>query len=157
MFLSIIVISCSNDNEAGVIPSNSIVLSASLNGTNEVPANTSTAKGTAYLIYSKTTKVFTIKINYSGLAPTMALIHKETVNNENPIVFTVGKYFDYENPTNALPLIDFTSPHLTTEQETELLTNQYYINLYSSAFPDGEIRGQLINSNLDGSGNKNLY
>lgn len=153
-FLYTVGTSCSNnDDDATILASDDIVLTASLNGTNEATTNSSTAKGVAYLIYSKTTKVFTINVSYSGLAPTMALIHKKTENKADPIVFTIGKYTDYykTNSANALPTINFTSPPLTTEQEADLLTNKYYVKLCSIAYPEGDIRGQLINSNLDGN------
>lgn len=154
-FLYTIGISCSNNEDATILAPDDIVLTASLNGSNEVPTNTSTAKGVAHVTYSRTTKVFTINVSYSGLAPTMALIHKKKENNTDSIVFTIGKYTDYYSPdgnsATVLPTINFTSPPLTTEQETELLTNKYYVNLYSYAYPEGHIRGQLINSNLDGN------
>lgn len=154
-FVYTIGISCSNNDDATILAPDDIVLTASLNGTNEVQKNSSTAKGVAYVIYSKTTKVFTIDVSYSGLAPTIALIHKKIENNPAPIIFTIGKYTDYYttngNSANALPVIKFTSPALTTEQETDLLTNKYYVKLCSNAYPEGDISGQLINSNLDGN------
>lgn len=156
-FLCTIGISCSNNDDATLLDSEDIVLSASLNGTNQEPKNSSTAKGVAYVIYNKSTKVFTINISYSGLAPTIALIQKKTGNNPNPIVFTIGKYTDFystnTNTADALPPINFTSTPLTNEQEADLLSNKYYVNLYSSAYPEGDIRGLLINSNLDGNFN----
>jgi len=154
-FLYTIGISCSNNDDAAILAPDDIVLTASLDGANETPTNSSTAKGVAYVIYSKTTKAFSINVSYSGLAPTMALIHKKTEKNPDPIVFTIGKYTDYYstngNSANALPTINFTSPPLTTEQEADLLANRYYVKLCSIAYPEGDISGQLINSNLDGN------
>lgn len=148
LFFFIIGVSCSSDDDK-ILSSDNLVFTASLNGTNEVPTNASKAKGTTYLIYNKTTKIFTINIAYSGLIPTMALIQKSVINVPEPIIFTVGNFSNYynSNKTDTLPNIHFTSPVLTPEQEADLLANRYYVNLYSNAYPDGEIRGQLINAN----------
>lgn len=150
LFFIITGISCSSDDDK-ILSSDTLVFSASLNGTNEVKTNISAAKGTSYLIYNKTTKIFTINIAYSGLTPTMAVIQKSVVNFPNQIIFTVGDFSNdnsfYNDKPDTLPNIHFTSPVLTTEQETDLLANRYYVNLYSSAYPEGEIRGQLINAN----------
>jgi hypothetical protein len=40
--------------------------------------------------------------------------------------------------------ISYTSAALTPEQEADLMANLYYVNLHSSTFTAGEIRGQLV-------------
>lgn len=146
----IIGVSCSTDDDK-VLSTDTIIFSASLDGTYGAPTNTSTAKGTTYLIYNKTTKIFTINIAYSGLIPTMAVIQKRVANLPDLIVFIVGDFSNSYSSDGSTPEvlsnIHFTSPVLTSEQETDLLANRYYVNLYSSAYPEGQIRGQLINAN----------
>jgi hypothetical protein len=142
-FVFFIIISCSNNNDDNSSP---VIVSfdATLNGASEVPPNSTTmATGTATLSYNKTTKVFTLNVNYSGLTPTDGHIHVGAVGADGPVVFPL---------TSLTSPISFTSPALTTAQETDLLSNLYYVNLHTTAFPGGEIRGQLITANPAGTG-----
>ncbi|MTH17613.1 CHRD domain-containing protein [Flavobacterium sp. LC2016-01] len=136
--------SCSSNDDDPTPPAPVIVtFNATLNGTSEVPANASTATGTATLSYNKTTKIFTLNVTYTGLTPTMGHIHKGAVGTSGPIVFPF---------TNITSPFSYTSAALTAEQETDLLANNYYVNLHTEAFTAGEIRGQLITDNPNGSG-----
>ncbi len=129
-FLSIII-SCDKDD---LLTSN-VTYTATLTGAKEVPANTSTAVGTATLVYNKTTKIFTIAIVYSGLTPTGGHIHKGAVGSNGGVVFGF---------TNLASPISYTSVALTAEQEADLNAGLYYVNLHTAAIPSGEIRGNLV-------------
>lgn len=138
--------SCSNsdDNDDYIPPTPIIVtFNATLNGASEVPANTSTATGTATGSYNKTTKVLTVNVTYTGITPTMGHIHVGAVGVNGPVVFPF---------TNLMSPISYTSPALDATQEADLLANNYYVNLHTSAFSGGEIRGQLTTANPGGSG-----
>jgi len=144
LLLLFIGISCSNSDDNSSPPAPVIVtFNATLNGTSEVPANTSTATGSATGSYNKTTKVLTVSLTYTGITPTMGHIHVGAVGVSGPVVFPF---------TNLMSPISFTSPALTVAQETDLLANNYYVNLHTDAFPAGEIRGQLTTANPGGSG-----
>ena len=39
---------------------------------------------------------------------------------------------------------NFVSQPLTAEQEEELKAGSYYVNIHSTSYPGGELRGQLI-------------
>lgn len=138
-------ISCNSDYGNNSNPTPIIVtFNATLNGSNEVPPNTTTsAYGTAVLYFNKTTKILTLTVTYTGLTVTDAHIHKGAVGVDGPIVFPIS---DLISPMN------YTSVALTASQEADLLANLYYVNLHSAAFPGGEIRGQLITTNPGGSG-----
>jgi hypothetical protein len=138
-----IIPSCSNDDDDPVPTPVIVSFNATLDGASEVPANTSTATGTATLSYNKTTKVFTLNVTYSGITVTDAHIHKGAVGVDGPPVFPL---------TSFTSPISFSSRALTTAEEADLLVNLYYINLHTAAFPGGEIRGQLITLNPGGSG-----
>jgi hypothetical protein len=142
-FVFFIIISCSNNNDDNSSP---VIVSfdATLNGASEVPPNSTTmATGTATLSYNKTTKIFTLYVTYSGLTPTDGHVHIGAVGVDGPVVFPL---------TSLTSPISFTSPALTAAQETDLLSNLYYVNLHTTAFPGGEIRGQLITNNPAGTG-----
>lgn len=144
LLLLFIGVSCSSNNDNPPPPTPVIVtFNATLDGASEVPANASTATGTATLSYNKTTKIFTVNVTYSGLTPTMGHIHMGAVGVSGPIIFPF---------TSLTSPISYTSPALTVAQETDLLANNYYVNLHTAAFTAGEIRGQLITTNPGGSG-----
>lgn len=132
------LISCDNSDTPNPVLTPPIPLTttfnASLNGASEVPNNTSRASGTATLTFDEIMKTFSLTITYSGFTPTDGHLHKIEVTN-GPIVFSL---------TNLTSPITYTSPALTSAQEADLKANLYYINLNSTAFPNGEIRGQLI-------------
>ncbi|QKJ64098.1 CHRD domain-containing protein [Flavobacterium sp. M31R6] len=138
-FLFISLISCSNsdDSEQSTI----VTFNATLEGSNEVPSNASTAKGTAKLNYNKNTKIFTLTVTYTGLTPTSGHVHLGANDINGDILYTF---------TNLTSPITFTSPALNSFQESLLMYNTFYINLHSDTFPEGEIRGQLITTSPGG-------
>ena len=112
-----------------------VAFKASLTGTAETPANASRATGTADASYNKNSKVLTIYITFSGLTATGAHIHKGAAGVPGVVVF---------NFTNFASPITYSSVALDATQEADLLANLYYVNIHSAAYPNGEIRGQLI-------------
>lgn len=115
--------------------SNTTTFKATINGASETPPNASTATGTATLTFNTDTKVFTVVVNYSGVTAIQAHIHKGDVGVAGGVIFG----FD----ALASP-INYTSPALDATQEADLNANMYYVNIHSTQFPGGEIRGQLI-------------
>jgi hypothetical protein len=128
--LFLIAGSCDDDED-----SSEDSFSAVLNGASEVPPNGSTATGTATLKYNKDTKIFNIVVEYSGITPSQGHIHVGEVGESGPVVFPF---------TSLTSPINYTSPVLTDAQETDLYANQYYVNLHTTLYQAGEIRGQLI-------------
>ena len=111
---------------------------ANLNGMQEVPANNSTATGTATLVLSPDEKTASLSLNFSGLSSqqTDAHIHgPATPGNTAPPVF-------------QLPLgqISDAQISLTVPQVQDLKNGLHYINVHSSMFTSGEIRGQFQSS-----------
>ena len=125
--------------------SNTITFTAALLGTSETPSNTSTATGTANFTYNKTTYVLSGTVTFSGMTPTAAHIHKGAVGVAGGVIFPLG-IAPFTSP------ISFTSVALTAAQITDLMANSYYVNVHSTAYPNGEIRGQLIEQTT-GTGN----
>ena len=110
------------------------VFTATLSGANEVPPNESTATGSAELTYNRNTRIFQIVVQYTGVEPAGAHIHLGAEGVNGSVVF------GFDPPTSP---INYTSEPLTSEQETELYDELYYVNIHSELFPGGEIRGQL--------------
>jgi hypothetical protein len=121
--------SCSDDESTS---GPSIDFSADmLMGSNEVPTNTAWCyRNTKF----NNTKVFTITVTHDLSSITGGHIHKGTAGTNGGVVF----------PFTALVPISYTSAALTAEQEADLMANLYYVNLHSSTFTGGEIRGQLV-------------
>ena len=111
------------------------IFKAELKGSGEVPANPSTATGTSTLTYNSATKTFTDVTSYTGLTPSMGHIHKAAAGTNGPVVFP---FIDLKSP------ITLNSPTLTDDQVDALFKDSMYVNLHTTKYPGGEIRGQLI-------------
>lgn len=133
-FLFTGLISCSKSDPAPAPNPNTTFL-ATLNGASEVPANGSTATGTATLTFNTTTKIFTIAVTHNIATPTNGHIHKAATGVSGPPVFP---FSSFTSP------IAYTSIALDAAQEADLNANLYYVNIHTAAFGGGEIRGQLI-------------
>jgi len=121
---------------AGPAFAEKVALKAQLNGTSEVPPNTSPGTGTADIVFDTATKTLTWKLTYSGLSgpATMAHFHGPAEAGKNAGVAV------------AIPKIDSGSEGsatLTDTQAADLLAGKYYVNVHTKADPGGEIRGQV--------------
>lgn len=136
LFLLFIGTSCSNsdDDNSPVM----VTFSAALTPPTGV---TSTASGTAALKLNKTAKTFEIKVTYSGLTPTHGHIHAA----DGSIVIP---FSDESVATSPFTV----SGSVTDAQITELMANHYYVNLHTTAYPNGEISGTLMQTGTSGGG-----
>jgi hypothetical protein len=116
---------------------NTVRFTSTLNGANEVPANASTATGSATASFDKVTKIITLNMTYSGFTATNMHIHKGAAGTSGGVLFGLGSA-PFSSP------VAYTSPALNAGQEDSLTNNLYYLNIHSAAFPGGEIRGQLL-------------
>ena len=132
--LSLIILSCNNDDDKPATMNTNVTFKATLSGANESTPNSSTATGTGSLVFNTTTKIFTLTVNHTLASVTSGHIHKGAVGTSGPVVFPLG---------NLVTPIVYTSVALDAMQEADLNAGLYYINLHSAAFPAGEIRGQL--------------
>ncbi|MGI0056627.1 MAG: CHRD domain-containing protein, partial [Nitrosarchaeum sp.] len=108
---------------------------ATINGANEVDPTPSTATGFATFSYNDATNELTYDISFGGLssAETGAHIHEGAVGLDGPIIFTLPAA---SPKTGTVTLSD--------SQETSLLSDELYVNIHSTNFPGGEIRGQIV-------------
>ena len=114
-----------------------VTFKAEMLGTNESPANDSTARGLAEATFDTGTKELQYNVIYSGLSgPAMgAHIHgpADAGNNAGILV----PFPHTESPITG-------SAKLNDQQAQELLDGRLYVNIHTKAHPGGEIRGQLI-------------
>jgi len=109
---------------------------ATINEAQEVPPTASAALGQGCFTYNATSMMLTFEVSYSGLgsAETGAHIHGPALAGSN-----AGVQF-------ALPLgtpkVGAVGP-LSAGQEADLFNGLYYVNIHTSGFPGGEIRGQI--------------
>lgn len=123
---------CKKEKKKNEVKFNSIVI----DGTKEVPANASTATGTLNATYDKDSKKISYTITFSGLNPIAMHFHQG-----DPGV-SGGVQEDIAGPYTS-PLVG-TTDTLSVAKEVQLLAGKWYVNLHSSAYPGGEIRGQLV-------------
>ena len=112
-----------------------IVFKATMNGAQEAPATPSTRTGTATLVYDSIAKVYTLTVTHNVPTPTNGHVHKGAIGVSGPVIFP---FASFTSPIN------YTSPKLDATQEADLKANLYYVNIHTTAYPAGEIRGQLI-------------
>jgi hypothetical protein len=114
-----------------------------MSASQEVPANNSTATGSADVSYNKSSHLLTYTITYSGLtgAATMAHIHGTAPKGTN-----AGVKHDLTGPLQKATSGKFTDSVMvdgTALNQDSLLAGLYYFNIHTPANPGGEIRTQI--------------
>jgi CHRD domain len=126
-----------------------------MSGAQETPAVASTSLGSMDVSYSKETKLLTYKVSWSGLADSVLLMH---VHGLAPVSFaatvvqnivtasngiypqkTAGKFTYAKSGTLTGTLL----ADGVVVKEDNILNGHYYINIHTSVYPGGEIRGQI--------------
>lgn len=108
-----------------------------LASSNEVPARISSGYGDASGFFDNDTKILTLTINYINLRAPLTVwhIHKAAAGVNGGVIFNFGP------PQNSGFV--YVSPAFTAEQEADLKNGLHYVNLHSTLYPGGELRGQL--------------
>jgi hypothetical protein len=149
----------------GAAKGDTLALTTTLTGAQEVPPNASPGIGSALVTLDTVTNLLTINVSFSGLlSPTAAShIHCCTPPGANamvatavptfpgfPLGVTTGTYlqtFDLTLASTYNPA--FITAHGGTVAEAQaafiagLVSGQTYLNIHTDQFPGGEIRGQL--------------
>jgi hypothetical protein len=123
-----------------ILPLGGSCYSATLSGATETPPNASTATGHGTFFLSPSTLTTTLKlayaINYSPtLTATVAHIHKGVQGIAGAPIFPL---------TTSNPITGTIT--LNQQQAADLMSGQYYVNIHSAKFTQGEIRGQIVQS-----------
>lgn len=115
-------------------------LHAALTGGEAVPPNDSAGVGAVEATYDTDSNVLNYAVSYDGLTgeATAAHFHGPAAMGENapPVVPVDGAL--------ASPITGTAT--LTDAQEADLLGGMWYFNVHTAQYPDGEIRGQVMQS-----------
>ncbi|RRD58169.1 CHRD domain-containing protein [Comamonadaceae bacterium OH2545_COT-014] len=111
---------------------------ARLDGGQAVPANESPAQGELVAVFNRQSGLLRWKISFSGLSGPVTAAHFHSPAMEGEVaraVLPVGRRLTSPYEGRAV---------LTPAQRANLLAGQWYVNLRTARYPEGEIRGQLI-------------
>ncbi len=109
----------------------------------EVPANASTATGTADVSYNKESQMLTYTVNWSGLTdkPTMAHIHGTAAKGVNAgVQHDLSGVLQKETAGSFTDSVKIDGSKI---KEDSLMAGFYYFNIHTPKNPGGEIRGQI--------------
>ena len=109
---------------------------AYLSGANEVPANASPGTGLGCFTL-QTTSVLDYDVAFSGLQGTENNAH---IHGPAPAGQNAGVVFGF---APGSPKVGSFGP-LTAQQVADLNAGLYYVNIHSTVFPGGELRGQIV-------------
>src|SRR5262245_26025291 len=117
------------------------VLQASLFAGQEVPPTGSAADGIAVIFLDTTTNTIHFTIVHNVTSPTGAHFHGTAFPGTNaPILIDIGAITGLTSPMVGQATLT------TAQQATDLLAGRWYVNIHSSTFSGGEIRGQLAST-----------
>ena len=129
-----------------------ILYAAELRGANETPANASSAFGSSVVTYDSANNFMAFEVNTNGIAsPSASHIHRGAAGAAGPVIinFATGPTgFQGSRVTGSGTVVSpMASSSLTPADLTGLSSvstaNGFYVNVHSTAFPGGEVRGQL--------------
>ena len=109
---------------------------ARLNAAQEVPTNSSTATGTGTLIVNPLTRAVSGNITLAGMTATAAHIHLGATGVNGPVIIPLAS-------TSMGVFSVAANTVLTADQFKAYKQGNLYYNAHSTAFPNGEIRGQI--------------
>lgn len=115
---------------------------ATLLGIFENPPNVSPASGFGTVVLNAAQNLITVDENWTGLVAPATASH---IHGPAGLLANAPVLFGFSGvpaaTTGAIPTQSFA---ITPAQVTDLFNGLFYMNIHDSAFPGGEIRGQLI-------------
>ncbi len=109
-----------------------------IDGTQEVPASGSTAKGSMYANIRSSLDTLDYAITINGITPSSAHFHSGAAGTNGGVVATL-------TPVGAaFPNLYAGKIPLTPALIKAITQDSFYANFHTTAFPNGEIRGQVL-------------
>lgn len=117
-----------------------IMLSARLNGAQQIPSVNTNAVGVASLFLNASRDTLCLSLTANGLSGAIDAIHIHSgaAGTNGGVLIDLGPYLT-GNRVNAT----LTGANLTPSILSSLLSGNTYINVHTAANPNGEIRGQI--------------
>tara|TARA_R110000868_G_scaffold1211_2_gene9313 strand:- start:31209 stop:35264 length:4056 start_codon:yes stop_codon:yes gene_type:complete len=121
----------------------SLTFESILSGSNEVPPITTTANGSFKATLTGTS--LTVEGSFEGLSGDYAgsHIHSGMAGQAGGVEIALSPQVNVDNTSGSFVAMD-TTYMLTIEQAAMLNAQGLYVNIHSSAYPGGELRGQLV-------------
>lgn len=117
-----------------------LLISAKLNGAQEVPLVITNGQGVASLMLNATRDTLCLKVSVTGLSGPITGVHiHEGDMGANGGVFKDLMPFKSGNQISTI----LTGTDVSPLNISKFLTGKFYINVHTAANPNGEIRGQL--------------
>lgn len=120
---------------SGKVPDN--VFIATLNLAQEIPVTNSNASGIGIVLIDPATRLMRASLTTAGIAATSVHIRLSVGGTLGPIAFSLT-----EVPAGSGVWSEQVT--LSEDQLTALRNGDFYFNVNSAAFPQGEIRGQIV-------------
>ena len=128
-----------------------------LGGRQEVPANNSSGSGTCFITLNTTETQVAVECTYRNLTSNVVGAH---IHDNGPVGVNGPIRFDFTftgGRNGVLGPLTFTT---TPAQVADLRAHKWYVNIHTSNFAGGEIRGQVKQANIaadyDGDGRTDL-
>ena len=129
-----------------------VTYAADLRASNEVPAAESNALGSAFVQFDPINGTIAWEAHTLGIAsPTLAHIHRAPAGVNGPVIINFatsavqipGGRTSGSGPVSAVQTANLQPSDLTALSSAATASG-YYVNIHSTAFPGGEVRGQLV-------------
>lgn len=143
--------------QLGFVTGGVITYAAELRGQNEVPPNSSSAFGSAFVTFDFANNAIAWDVNSSGIvSATLSHIHRGSTTVSGPVIINFataaaqipnGHSKGSDTLTGARVTSNFQPATDVPALSSAATAFGYYVNLHSTAFGGGEIRGPLLPAN----------
>ncbi|PVY37146.1 CHRD domain-containing protein [Pontibacter virosus] len=144
VLLSGFAYACDDDETDDMLESEIEFTNVELSGENEVPTVATSGSGSLTATYDRSTRILTYNFSWTlGSADDNTVgihFHGPALATENaPVVIPIENHTDSHTGS-----MTGTTRELTPTEEEQLLDGRWYLNIHSSTYPNGELRGQLL-------------
>lgn len=119
-----------------------------LSGDQEVPPVPTLASGFASLEYNPATTLFDLVVGVDGIPVgeiMSAHIHAGPRGSNGPVLIDLLSFGEFVDAADGLSILLVDDVDLGGDMEQSLLrSGGLYVNVHTNAFPNGELRGQIV-------------